>query len=356
MADSLVGAVQGSSTLDQGTKDILTSVLSNMDTSNTPVNVVNVGGTTFVQGIQNNQGGSNGEQIVGAVVPSTEAVSGTINNGNFVADVSTPAGTGLVLQGPAETTGSSGTQSFFNTLIDSSIPSTSSDPTVVEQRNSLQTASTLVSTGLGEGQSSVVRLVNVVANDIGNTNSGEIVINGQGTGSITGLTNVVAVNTHGLPQGQTLVLENIQRSAVLGDSTVQVRGTSGAVVVGDNANQSIAGGTGADTLVGGGGHDTLAGGGGNDLFGFTSSGNYTVSDFNPANDQLVFAVPGITNAQQLGSAVTGVTTTGGTTTYSFTGGSSISFTGLTPEQIQQALDQNNILVVGSYVGILNPGN
>lgn len=350
MADSLTGAVESNNTLDSGTKDILTTVLSSINTTSTPVNVVSVGGTTFVQG------NADGGQTVGAFVPTTAPVSGTINNGNFVADISVPAGTGLVLQGPAETTGSSGTQTFFNSLIDSSTPSTSSDPTVVDQRNSLQTAATLISTGLGDGQSSVVRLVNVVNNNTGNTSSGEIVVNGQGSGSNSGLTNVVAVNTHGLPQGQTLVLENIQRSAILGDSNVQIRSTSGAVVVGDNANQSIAGGNANDTLVGGGGNDTLAGGGGNDVFGFSSAGHYTVSDYNPANDRLVFGVPGITNAQQLGAAITGVTQSGTGTTYSFIGGSSISFTGLTPEQIQQGLDQGHIQVVGSVSGILNPGN
>ena len=60
----------------------------------------------------------------------------------------------------------------------------------------------------------------------------------------------------------------------------------------DSGNDILQGGTGADTLYGGGGNDSilgqtgddsLAGGEGNDTFGFTASGNDTITDFNSGN-------------------------------------------------------------------------
>lgn len=350
MADSLTGAVQGSDVLVPSTKDILTGVISGIDTTRGEVNVEQVGSTTLVQG--NTSDG----QTVAALVPSTSEFSGTINNGNFVANVSTPAGTGLTLQGPAETTNSSGAQTYFNTLIDSALPSTSTDTSVQEQRTSLQNAVNLVSTGLGEGQSTVVRVVNVIDNTGGNANSGTVVINGENGAGTGGLHNVLAVNTQGLGQNQTLALQGVSNAVIVGSGSVQVAGNTGSVVVGDNANQSIAGGAGSDTLVGGGGSDTLVGGSGSDTFGITSAGNYTVGDFNPSNDRLVFAVPGVTTTAEVASAVTAVTPSVTGTTYTFVGGSSITFTGLTPSDVQSGLDSGHIEVVGALTGILNPGN
>ncbi|WP_333873178.1 hypothetical protein [Methylobacter sp.] len=326
MADSQTGAIQDSSTLGQSTKDILTTVLSNIDTSNTSASVTNVGGTTLVQG-----NAADG-QFVSALVPSTSLVIGTVNSGNFVADVSLPAGTGLILQGLADTTNASGAGTYFNSLINSALPSTSTDSTVNDQRNSLQNAATIVTNGAGDGQSVTVRLVNIVDNT-GNSGSGEVVINGQGSGSTPGLTNIVAVNTTGLSSNQTLVLENIPRSVIVGSGSVELRGDTGGLVVGDNANQRIVGGAGADTLVGGGGSDTLVGGSGNNLFGFNSTGHYTVTDFTPGNDRLAFSIPGVTNINQLASLITSVDTSGGSTTYNFGPTASITLTGVSGNQV-----------------------
>ncbi|MGZ5014424.1 MAG: hypothetical protein ACXV8U_01445 [Methylobacter sp.] len=326
MADSLVGAVQDSS-LGQSTKDILTTVLTNIDTTNTPTSVTSVGGTTLVQG-----NAADG-QFVSALVPSTSSVNGTVNSGNFVADVTLPAGTGLLLQGLADTTNASGAGTYFNTLINSALPSTSTDSTVIDQRTSLQNAVSIVTNGSGDGQNVTVRLVNVVDNT-SHSGTGEVVINGQGSGSTPGLTNIVAVNTTGLSSNQTLVLENIPRSVIVGSGSVELRGNTGGLVVGDNSNQRIVGGAGADTLVGGGGSDTLVGGsGGNNLFGFNSAGHYTVTDFTPGSDRLAFSIPGVTNINQLASLITSVDTSGGSTTYNFGPTASITLTGVSSNQV-----------------------
>jgi Ca2+-binding RTX toxin-like protein len=332
MADSLIGAVQESS-LGQGTKDILTTVLSNIDTTNTAASVTDVGGTSLVQG--NTTDG----QFVSALVPSTSPVNGTVNSGNFVADVALPVGTGLLLQGLADTTNASGAETYFNTLINSSLPSTSTDSAVIDQRTSLQNAASIVTNGSGDGQNVTVRLVNIIDNT-SHSGTGEVVINGQGSGS---LTNIVAVNTTGLSSNQTLVLENIPRSVIVGSGSVELRGNTGSLVIGDNANQRIVGGTGADTLVGGGGSDTLVGGGGgNNLFGFNSVGHYTVTDFTPSSDRLAFSIPGVTNISQLASLVTSVDTSGDSTTYNFGPAASITLTGVSSNQVLSDMIQFTI--------------
>lgn len=308
MADSLTGAVQNSSTLDSSTKNILTSVVNNIDTSQTPVSVTTAGGTTVVQG--NTSDG----QTIGAVVPTAESVVVPVNNGNFVADVTLPGETGLGLQGLAETTNSSGAQTYFNQLINSALPQ-GTDPAANEQRSALQNAVNLVTDGLGDGQNLVVRVLSFIDNNGSNANSGQLVVNGGNTAS--GLNNVVAVNTSGLSNDQTVVLENIPRAVIVGAGSVQLSGTANGVVVGDNNNQSIVGGAGNDTLVGGGGNDTLVGGNGNNTFAFNSGGHYTVTDFNPSKDKLTFMISGVSNIDQLGSLVTSQTTNGNSTTYNF---------------------------------------
>ncbi|MGL1861372.1 MAG: hypothetical protein OCC46_02485 [Pseudodesulfovibrio sp.] len=60
-------------------------------------------------------------------------------------------------------------------------------------------------------------------------------------------------------------------------------------ISGGDGNDRMSGGDGNDTLIGGSGNDTMAGGSGGDVFVFdASSGNDTITDFNPLEDSLQF--------------------------------------------------------------------
>lgn len=335
-ADSLIGGASG--TLSETTKGILDSVLND---THGPVQTTNVGGATVVQGL-----GANNE-TQGALVESNAPVTGTLTNGNFVANVNLPANVGLAFEGLNQLVNGTSVSNYLGGLIDQALPQNfvNTNPVALEFRNSLDRA---VETVLqGTGASNVVRVVTVTDSSVNNSAPQNVQITGT-TGS-AGSSEVVALNMTNVHPQNTVVLENIDRTVIVGQGSVRVSGNTSSTLVGDNSNQNFTGGGGGDTLVGGGGFDTLTGGQGSDLFGFNSSGHYTISDFNSGTggDSLVFKIPGITSLQQLAPFVTNVVVAGGNTTYTFTEGSTITLVGVTPEQLSLDLISFNAL---------NPGN
>ena len=103
-------------------------------------------------------------------------------------------------------------------------------------------------------------------------------------------------------------------------------GDGNDALVGEDGNDTLFGGAGDDVLWGFGGDDWLIGGAGKDIFAFTlGGGNDYVFEFNPDEDILGFAVPGITIADIKASAQT----VGKNTVFTLSDKSTITVVGLT---------------------------
>ncbi len=341
-ADSLIGGA--SVGLNETTRDILNAVLN--DTQGSSIQQTIVGGAKVAQGL-----GANNE-TQGALVESTAPVVGTLNNGNFVVNVNLPANVGLAFEGLNQLVNGTAISNYLDGLIAQALPQTFIDanPTALEFRNSLERAVDTVLQGTGANANNVVRVVTVTDSTANNSAPKDIQITGA---TRSGNSEVVALNMTNVKPNNTVVLENIDNTVVVGQGAVRVSGNTSATVVGDSNNQVITGGGGSDTLVGGGGFDTLAGGAGADTFGFNSTGHYTLSDFSGAgNDRLTFTIPGITNLQQLATFVTSVDTQSqsGTTTYNFGPTASITLVGV------GISDLTADMITFTVPGTFNPGN
>ncbi|MDQ2104127.1 Calx-beta domain-containing protein [Azospirillum isscasi] len=103
-------------------------------------------------------------------------------------------------------------------------------------------------------------------------------------------------------------------------------GDGNDALVGEDGNDTLFGGDGDDVLWGFGGDDWLIGGAGKDVFAFTlGGGNDYVFEFNPDDDVLGFAVPGITIADIKASAQT----VGKSTVFTLSDKTTITVVGLT---------------------------
>ena len=320
MADSLTGGIDSDATLSQTTKDILKSVLTQITGTGTTTSVVSVSGTSVVSGVDANN------NYQGVIVQSTAPVTGTVIIGTSNNDVILPAHVGLTSQGLATAVTADAANTYLLDLIATALPSTSTNPVVIEQRQSLTTAVNQLLKA-NPNTTSAVNVINVIDSTEVGSGPQNIVINSNNASDI------LAINMSAIRDGNTLVLGNVSSAVIVGSGTVQVgSGTTSAIVIGDSADQLIIGGTGSDTLVGGGGSDTLVGGTGANTFGFNAAGEYTVRNLG-AGDSFQFNIPGVDNFTQLAALVTGSTTVNGNTTYTFIGGSTITLVGITPDQV-----------------------
>ncbi|WP_448207833.1 calcium-binding protein [Azospirillum sp. sgz302134] len=103
-------------------------------------------------------------------------------------------------------------------------------------------------------------------------------------------------------------------------------GDGNDTLFGGSGNDTLFGGAGDDALWGGEGDDWLTGGAGTDMFGFTpGGGNDLVFEFNPDDDLLGFAVPGITVAD----LKAGARTVGNNTVFTLSDKSTVTVVGVT---------------------------
>ena len=103
-------------------------------------------------------------------------------------------------------------------------------------------------------------------------------------------------------------------------------GDGNDALVGEDGNDTLFGGAGDDVLWGFGGDDWLIGGAGKDIFAFTlGGGNDYVFEFNPDDDVLGFAVPGISIADIKASAQT----VGKNTVFTLSDKTTVTVVGLT---------------------------
>jgi Ca2+-binding RTX toxin-like protein len=247
-------------------------------------------------------------------------IIGTSNN-----DVILPANVGLTSQGLATAVTDDIASTYLLALIAAALPSTSTNPDVIEQRQSLTTAVNQILSA-NPNTTSAVNVINVIDSTTVGSAPQNIVINSNN------ISDILAINMSAVRDGNTLVLGDVSSAVIVGSGTVQVSGTTPAIVIGDSADQLIIGGTGSDTLVGGGGSDTLVGGTGSNTFGFNTAGQYTVRNLD-VGDSFQFNVSGVDNFAQLAALVIGATTVNGNTTYTFIGGSTIALLGITPDQV-----------------------
>ncbi|MFI3221535.1 MAG: hypothetical protein QX191_00715 [Methylococcaceae bacterium] len=319
MADSLTGGINSDATLSQTTKDIINSVIAEITGTGTVPSVVTVDGTSVVSGVDANN------HYQGVIVQSDAPVTGTVIIGTSNNDVILPANVGLTSQGLATAVTADVANTYLLDLIAAALPSTSTNPEVITQRAALTTAVNQILSA-NPNTTSAVNVINVIDSTTVGSAPQNIVINSNNASDI------LAINMSGVRDGNTLVLGDVSSAVIVGSGTVQVSGTTPAIVIGDSSNQMITGGTGSDTLVGGGGSDTLVGGTGNNTFGFNAAGQYTVSNVGDG-DSLQFNILGVTNFAQLATLVTGSTTENDNTIYTFVGGSTITLVGITPDQV-----------------------
>jgi Ca2+-binding RTX toxin-like protein len=321
MADSITGGIDSDATLSQTTKDILNSVIAGITGTGTVPSVVTVDGTSVVSGVDANN------NYQGVIVQSDAPVTGTVIIGTSNNDVILPANVGLTSQGLATPVTADVANTYLLGLINTALPEASTNPDVIEQRQSLTTAVNQILNKNPSTTTSAVNVINVIDSTEVGSGPQNIVINSNNASDI------LAINMSAIRDGNTLVLGNVSSAVIVGSGTVQVgSGTMSAIVIGDSADQLIIGGTGSDTLVGGGGSDTLVGGTGANTFGFNTAGEYTVRNLG-AGDSFQFNIPGVDNFAQLVGLVTGATTVNGNTTYTFIGGSTITLVGITPDQV-----------------------
>lgn len=324
-SDSLFGGTDTTG-LSASTKGILDGVLA--DTQGSTIQTTKVGSATFVQGL-----GANNE-AQGALVGTNAPTTGTLTNGNFVANVNLPANVGLTIEGLSKQASNTDVTSYLKGVIDKAIPAQTSTPSQNQYHDQLvSNLNTLLKTGTSLNTNNVVRVVNVTDDSAKNTSgSSDIHLNASTQANTN---DVLAINMFGVNKNNTLVLTGVDKALVVGAGSVKVDGSTPTALMGDSNNQLLVGGAGADTIYGGGGSDTLTGGSSADTFGFNSAGRYTVSDFSgKTGDAITFNIPGITSLNQLAPFVTSIDTSkAGQTTYNFAGGNAITLVGVSPADI-----------------------
>ena len=293
MTDSVLGSVSGYDNLSDGAKALFAEVLQDQvgglaSTTFTPV----PGGTLAV-------GQGAGGVVQGVLITDTgAAVTAELNAGSLQVNVGLPAGVAVAFQGQPTAVAPAAGQAYVSGLIEDAM-----GPEASVAKDALLKGTAAIFNAVGATAENVN--VNIVSlNGSGSDGTGNVTFTGQ-----TGSTDVMAFVMSGLTPNQTLVLQDVQSSLIVGGGTIQLQGSNGAVIAADTANQVILGGAGNDTLIGGGGHDTLTGGEGANVFGVnTASGSLVLADFDVKVDKLAFNFDGINSWEDLGTYFTGVTT------------------------------------------------
>lgn len=319
MTDSVLGSVSGYDNLSADAKGLLSNLLQDQvgglaATTLTPI----TGGTLAV-------GQGAGGIVQGVVITNTgSAVTAELNAGSLQVNVGLPPGVVLAFEGLPTAVAPTAGQTYVSDLIE----------------RAMGPEASFAKEALLKGTAAIFNTVGATAE---NVNVNVVHLNGSssnGSGTITftdqaGSTDVMAFVMGSLTPNQTLVLQDVQSSLIIGAGSVQVQGSNSAVIAADAASQLIIGGAGNDTLIGGGGHDTLAGGEGANVFGVnTASGSLVLADFNVKVDKLAFDFDGINHWEDLAPFFTGVTTDAqGNAIAQFGDFYNITFVGLRPEDI-----------------------
>lgn len=312
-ADSLFGGSTNVDSLTQQSLDLLNKFLT--DTVGGSHITGAIDGTTILLA-----SGDDGQKQ-GALVPISQVVTGTINDGVLQLEINMPANTGFVFEGKDNVTPDT-VDTFLTQVIDGYLPPANAAPGSHEAilRANLNAAvddlvAAIKATGVTQVVVRMVDLVNASSSSSAQRAVGPTDLLFK-TSTAEGSVEVFGFNLGHLQAGHTLVLDGASAAIVSGAGNIRVEGNTAIRITGDVAEQNITGGAGADTLVGGGGLDTLTGGAGNDVFGFSDPGIFTITDFS-AGDQAAFDLAGVTNIAQLAALVTGVEHTAAGVTYHF---------------------------------------
>ena len=293
MTDSVLGSIAGYNNLSNSAKALFAEVLQDQ--------VGGLAGTTFtpITGGTLAVGQGAGGVVQGVVVTDTgAAVTAELNAGSLQVNVGLPAGVAVAFQGQPTGVAPGTGLAYVSGLIEDAM-----GPEASVAKDALLKGTAAIFNAVGATAENVN--VNIVSlNGSGSDGTGNVTFTGQ-----TESTDVMAFVMSGLTPNQTLVLQDVQSSLIVGGGTIQLQGSNGAVIAADTANQVIIGGIGNDTLIGGGGHDTLTGGEGANVFGVnTASGSLVLADFDVKVDKLAFDFDGINRWEDLGPYFTGVTT------------------------------------------------
>jgi len=349
-----------------GTESIpsASAVVSNLDTqSQTVINNVfidtvngNVTNTSLIAGNLLTGTGSGGT-VQGAIVGngSGSSVVTSLTLGGSSTGVTVPGGKGAVFAFESTPTTVTGSQAG---LIVSDLATKNYGTTILGGSgtgvvdNGVGLANKLITSGsLGNSTISGVG-VNVVYAGAGN----DTVVASSGNDTILGGSgnNVIGLNHTGSHYdvlsntGSNSVIFSSNASTIFaagGNSTVVSSNNNGVVIGTDKGNNLVIAGSGADTIFASGGRDTLTGGAGNDLFIFNAVGHYTLTDFNPSGDKLMFNLPNVTNAGGLTPWITSTANVNGNAVLSFGTEASITVVGISVDNLLALLNNANFIAL-----------
>ena len=214
-------------------------------------------------------------------------------------DLGLPAGLSASMFGPSATLSAVDTGKYFNSLVDLAFPAAN------DYSRSIKAA--VDALGAKKSSSSEAKLLSPE----GASQGGSIQLEGAAEPS-----EFLALNMWASSGIQTVELSNLEHVLVVGDGTVTQAATSPVFLVGDGANQILAGGPGNDYLYSGGGSDVLIGNAGSDTFHITRKGKVTIQDFS-AQDKLQFSFLGVNSLLDLVNRITGVDEQPGSVSYVF---------------------------------------
>lgn len=319
-ADSLVGGVYDE--LSEASQNLIDYFLS--DTVDGVVTTTEVGSGTLIVG----QG--SGGTTQGVLISSAgQVVTGEVDAGGLTLTIALPPGVSFVFEGPSEPVSAEEADAYIAGLLESAFP----DPANPERVTLEKAIAELLDALGGTGGTMSVKVIGLIDESTGSSlaqtdGPNDVVFQG------TNASELLAFVMSQVDSGKTLVLKDVQGALLVGSGSVRIDDENGTLVFGDLGNQDITGGTGADTLVGGGGADTLTGGGDSDVFGVNYAfGSLTFTDFDVANDKLAFLFAGVDSWDDIAPYFTGLTQDDTGVTAHFGNYTSITFVGVTPEEL-----------------------
>jgi Ca2+-binding RTX toxin-like protein len=230
---------------------------------------------------------------------ASAGINASIAQSPIALDLGLPAGLGASMFGPAATLTPVDTGKYFNSLVDLAFP--------VANDYSRSIKAAVDALGAKKSSSSQAKLLSPE----GVSQGGSIQLAGA-----AGPSEFLVLNMWASSGIQTVDLSNLEHVLVVGDGTVTQAAASPVFLVGDGANQILAGGPGNDYLYSGGGSDVLIGGAGSDTFHITRKGKVTIQDFT-SQDKLQFSFLGVNSLLDLVNRITGVDEQPGSVSYIF---------------------------------------
>jgi hypothetical protein len=308
--------------------------LTGSSTTSEVINSQNIAGTDAIVVAARDEG-----KAINIVVAKDVAVTAaSVNNGVFETIVDTSANTTIKSTAADTAVVASAVTTFVQEQLSSATSGSEAKQTAVT--NSLASIEKVFA-----NQESYVQVTKIEA-PVVETSSSQNVVK-LDLSNVDNVVQAIDLSSSTSATATKVVVENAKAVVAVGSATIEIGGTQGTMVAGDDADQILISGLGADTLIGGAGNDSIVGGQ-NDTFGFNNTGGITTIDgldsfanfadagvtFDFAAD--VFDVTDVASLNSHISQVLGMETWGTaneSTTYVFDNGLQVTLTGVTADEV-----------------------